>query len=94
VSSIALAVSPNPASTTLAVEFTLPMAGHAAVEVFDVRGRRVRTLGEGTRAAGAHRFTWDGSDRRGGTVPAGIYLVRLVTDRGQTAKRVAWIANR
>jgi flagellar hook assembly protein FlgD len=70
------------------------LAGRATVVVFDVRGRRVKTLGDGTRTAGAHRFTWDGSDRRGATVSAGIYLVRLVTDRGQTAKRVAWIANR
>jgi hypothetical protein len=91
---IAFTVSPNPATTALTVELTLHAAGRAKVEVFDVRGSRVKTLGEGAYTAGAHRFAWDGSDRRGGSVPAGIYLVRLLTEQGEATKRVAWIANR
>ena len=76
------------------MEFTLPAAGRAKVEAFDVRGSRVRTLGQGVYTAGSHRFAWDGSDGHGRSVPAGIYLVRLVTEQGDATKRVVWTANR
>jgi flagellar hook assembly protein FlgD len=46
--------------------------------VYDVSGRRVRTLlGGDTLNAGQHREVWNGTDDRGAQVASGIYLVRM-----------------
>ena len=53
-------------------------SGSATVDVFDARGRHLRSLFEGTVRAGSERLlSWDGRDGAGVRVPAGIYFVRL-----------------
>jgi len=40
----------------------LPQAGRARLDVFDLAGRRVRTLQEGWISQGRHTVQWDGRD--------------------------------
>jgi hypothetical protein len=72
-----LRVYPNPATTGITVDFTLPAAGETTVAVYDVAGRRVRTLHAGATAAGPRTIMWDGRDSRGTRAPAGVYFVRV-----------------
>jgi len=67
--------APFRASTTLA--FDLASAGEAKLEVFNLRGARVRTLASGWHEAGRSEVVWHGEDEVGRRVPAGVYLVRL-----------------
>jgi 1,4-alpha-glucan branching enzyme len=80
---------PNPARGATSVTFGLPAAGHARLELYDVRGRRVRTLVDGARAAGEHVARWDGRDEAGAPAAAGVYFLRLeaggATRRGRIA---------
>jgi hypothetical protein len=82
------APSPNPfgASTTFAV--ALAQAGPVELAIFSVDGRRVRTLIQGIREVGEQRIPWDGRDELGQSSPAGVYYVRLTTDRGEFCRRV------
>lgn len=68
---------PNPFNPRTSVVFAL--AGPEAIEaaVFDLAGRRVRTLHRGVLPTGRHRLQWNGADVRGERAAAGIYLVRL-----------------
>jgi hypothetical protein len=68
---------PNPFAVSTEVHFALPEKAAVALAVFDIAGRRVRTLAEGTFDAGEHSATWDGCDFTGEAVPAGIYFYRL-----------------
>jgi hypothetical protein len=54
------------------------------VKVFDLAGRRVRSLFAGEESSGFHPKEWDGRDDSGGWLPPGIYLVEVVahTERG------------
>jgi hypothetical protein len=70
---------PNPFNPTTLLQFGLPTAAHVRVEVFDILGRRVRTLMDETREAGLHSLTWDGHDDYGRQVGSGVYLYRLRT---------------
>ena len=82
-------IEPNPFRSSTKVVFALPEAGRATIEVFDVAGRRVRTLENREFAAGSHSVTWNGLDEGGRQVGAGIFLVRLVAgDHVSTAKIV------
>lgn len=70
-----LSVYPNPFTSQTTLEFALPQAGPATLEVYDVQNRLVRRLFGGTAEAGERRqFTLDGP-----SLPVGVYLVRLVT---------------
>ncbi len=83
--------SPNPFVTggQLTLRFWLPAPERASVRVYDLAGREVADLFEGTAAAGVHALSWDGRDSRGGRAAAGIYLVRLITPGGERQAKVA-----
>lgn len=61
-------------------------ASRLRVSIFDLRGRRVRRLVEGTYPPGRHEIVWDGRNDRGEIVSAGIYFVRMTAD-GFSAQR-------
>ena len=71
--------SPNPSSGTALVNFGLERTGEVRLELFDLAGRRVRTLASGAMTAGPHAARWDGRDDDARSVSAGVYFVRLVT---------------
>ncbi len=67
---------PNPSRGTARFSLALPTAQRVEVAVFDIAGRRVRTLYSGFADAGRMSLSWDGFDAGGGRAPAGVYLVR------------------
>jgi flagellar hook assembly protein FlgD len=48
-----------------------------AVEIFDLAGRRVRTLVDGPFTAGPHEFVWSGHDESDRRLPDGLYFARV-----------------
>ena len=66
---------PNPFRTDATVALVLDRAATVAVEVFDVLGRRVATLHDGSLAAERHTFTLHGDG-----FPPGVYVVRAHGD--------------
>jgi len=79
----------SPARASVRMALDQPRARDAALEIFDVRGARVRTLWRGNLAAGRHAFEWDGSSDAGGRAAAGIYLVRARSGTDVRTLRVA-----
>jgi hypothetical protein len=71
------AARPNPFAGRTAIRYVLAAGGEARLEVYDVAGRRVRTLVAGVRPAGTHEVEWDGRDDAGRRVAAGVYRCRL-----------------
>jgi beta-glucanase (GH16 family) len=74
---LSLAGAPNPFNPRTTLRYELPQAGPVRLEIFDLRGRRVRELVAGVLEAGSHAVTWDGRDHRGGEVATGVYLARI-----------------
>ena len=70
--SLALSVTPNPFGGSARAWFTLPSAGRARLEAFDVQGRSVAVLADGVYEAGVHEAEWN--DARLG---AGVYFLKL-----------------
>ncbi len=70
---------PNPATTGTQLTFRLPAVQPVALSLYDLAGRRVRTLIAQEFPAGPHAVAWDGDDDAGRRVAAGAYIWRLVT---------------
>jgi hypothetical protein len=80
---------PNPCNPTATLHFDLPARALADLTVFDVRGKRVRTLVHCELDAGTYHPVWDGGDGAGRPVASGVYFYRLTTlDVVQTRKLV------
>ncbi|MFH1844137.1 MAG: MXAN_6640 family putative metalloprotease [bacterium] len=80
---------PNPFNPTTTIVFTLARPGKAAVDVFDLQGRLVRTVWQGDLQSGSHHLQWNGRDDNGRMVAAGTYFGRLHTaERTETCKMV------
>ena len=82
------AVAPNPFSLGTRVAFDLAQRGHVVVEVFDLAGRRVKTLRDELLSPGHYEDRWQGDDDSGRTVKHGVYFVRLTAADTDIARRV------
>jgi hypothetical protein len=80
--------APNPARGTTAVSYALARAGHVHLGVYDVSGRLVRQLVDGERRAGAETVVWNGTDKSGARLGAGVYFVRLAGPGLRETRRV------
>lgn len=68
---------PNPFNPSTTITFESGVAGMLDLGIYDVRGRRVRTLMHGSHGRGIHTVYWDGRDDAGQRVSAGVYYYRL-----------------
>ncbi len=79
---LALTAGPNPFAARTTLRFGVAEAGPVRLTVYDVLGREVARLAEGTMEAGPQRVTFEASG-----LPAGVYLVRLEAgDRVETRR--------
>lgn len=77
---------PNPFNPRTEVRFELGRPGRVRVTIFDLTGRRIRTLMDEDMAAGPHARTWPGDDDAGRRVASGTYTIRLQAG-GRTDQR-------
>jgi hypothetical protein len=68
---------PNPFNPETLIQYEVPTNTAVRLEVFNLLGRKVRTLVEEGHAAGAYSVTWDGTTDAGTAVATGVYVYRL-----------------
>ncbi|TKJ42995.1 hypothetical protein CEE36_05785 [candidate division TA06 bacterium B3_TA06] len=72
---------PNPWTDATEISYFLPKGiSSTTLKVYDISGKLVKTLAEGSHDAGAHSVIWDGKDERGIHVSSGVYFYMLSTD--------------
>jgi len=69
---------PNPFNPETVIRFTLAHAEVVAVDVYNIRGQKVRSLAGGMYEAGVHNVVWNGRDDDGRSVGSGVYFYRMV----------------
>jgi len=67
---------PNPFNLKTTITCSMP-AANIRLTIYDLSGRRVRTLADHSQASGYSSFEWDGTNDKGETVASGIYLYRM-----------------
>lgn len=80
---------PNPFASSANIEFFVPYGFEASgaklegaqrsvsLDVYNIAGRRVKSLARGSMDVGLHRLQWNGTNDGGATAATGFYIVRL-----------------
>jgi len=79
---------PNPFNPSTQIRFDLARAEHVTIEIFNIRGQRVKTLVNGEMEAGRHNIEWAGTDDRGRTVGSGIYFYSMKAGEYSSTRRM------
>ena len=79
---------PNPFNASTTIRFRLPETRRVTIEVYDILGRRVKTLVDGSRTAGWHRVRFDGVDKDGKKLSSGVYLYRMEAGDFMSVRRL------
>jgi photosystem II stability/assembly factor-like uncharacterized protein len=80
--------SPNPFKKTTNIRLTMSQPANVSLDVYDIAGRKVRSLKSGGIPAGTIDIVWDGRNDAGVRVASGTYFVRLQTEDGAVAHTV------
>jgi WD40 repeat protein len=78
----ALCAYPNPFNPRGIIHVSLPESGHIRLDLFDIRGRHVKTLENGFHTAGTYQIHWGGTDTQGHPATSGVYIARLTSTQG------------
>ncbi len=70
---------PNPFNPDTTIEFALDKPGRVKLEIFNIKGEKVKTLLNDHLEAAHHSIIWNGQDDRGRTVGSGVFFYRMVT---------------
>ncbi|MFQ5582817.1 MAG: FlgD immunoglobulin-like domain containing protein, partial [Calditrichia bacterium] len=68
---------PNPFNPQTVIRFALPQQANVKLTIYDVSGRKVRTLVNENMAAGYHNITWNGLNDNGAQVGTGVYFYHI-----------------
>ena len=81
---------PNPFNPETSIRFEVRGSRFVQIEVFNIRGQRVRTLLDGTREfpAGEHSVIWNGRDDSGMQVSSGIYFYQMRAGEYQSVRKM------
>ena len=79
---------PNPFNPETGIKYQLSISAEVTLTVFDMLGRKIRTLVNTQQTAGSYEIVWNGRNDAGETVGSGIYLYRLSASGQQQVKKM------
>lgn len=82
---------PNPFNPQTFVAYRLNESSDVDISVFDMFGRKVRTLVAGPQPAGSYNVYWHGDDASGNRVTSGSYLIRMETGDVSQVQKVTMV---
>ncbi|MCK4654239.1 MAG: T9SS type A sorting domain-containing protein [Candidatus Cloacimonetes bacterium] len=82
---------PNPFNPTTNIAFSLSEANHVTLEVYNIKGQKVKKLVDETLPAGNHTIIWNGTDLNNKPVASGIYFYKLKSGKFVSTKKMVLI---
>jgi hypothetical protein len=70
---------PNPFNPTTTIEYTLPRSGNVSIIIYDMLGRKIKTLVNMNQTAAQYQTLWDGTDDHNNPVATGVYFYKMET---------------
>ena len=82
---------PNPFSCVTSIQYLLPEDGWVRLCIYDISGRKVRTLVDKFERAGYKVTRWYGDDDNGHKVPPGTYFCRFESGSHQITRKLVLV---
>jgi len=82
---------PNPFNPRTTIAFDLGKAGDIQLAVYDLKGRLINRLVNGTYQPGCHRVEWQGNDQHGNLVSSGCYFYCLKQDQHMITRKMLFL---
>lgn len=79
---------PNPFNPETTIEFSISKDEFVELNVFNIRGQKVRTLNNSYMLKGTHKLIFNGKDDNGSSLASGIYFLRISTKEQQRNKKI------
>jgi hypothetical protein len=79
---------PNPFKSSTNWKYELMEDGRTVITIYDIRGRKVRTLLDGWQQADWYYISWDGKDNHAERVSSGIYIICLKCKSSRIYRKV------
>jgi len=79
---------PNPFNPITTLHYDLPENSFVNITIYDMLGRKVKTLINETQDAGYRSIIWDATDNNGEPVSAGIYLYQIQAGEYMQTKKM------
>jgi len=68
---------PNPFNPVTTISYTVAKDSPVSIDVYNIKGQKVKNLVNDIHTAGTHKITWNGKDTQGRDVASGVYFYRL-----------------
>ncbi len=82
---------PNPFNPKTNIQIQLPLSANVRLSVYNIIGKKVRTLADHQFNAGTHSISWNGLDDNGKPVSSGIYLYVMESNGYRDTKKMMLI---
>ena len=80
---------PNPFNPTTTIQYDVARGGgEVTLQIFDAKGRLVKTMMDGAQSEGQQSVTWDGRNNAGQQVATGVYFYRLTAPGFSQTRRM------
>ena len=79
---------PNPFNPETTILFNLNESGKVKVEIYNIKGQKVKTLMDCTTVPGSYNLIWKGRDDNNKSVASGVYFYQLKTSSKTVTKRM------
>ena len=79
---------PNPFNPETSIHFTVPKMSRVTLAIYDILGRKIRTLVSETKAAGSYNVTWNGKNNQGQPLASGLYFYKLQAGEFSATKKM------
>jgi subtilisin family serine protease len=91
VSKASLSNAPNPFNASTSISYYVPRDAQVTLEVYNIRGQKVKTLVNGTKSAGSYLVIWDGTNSNGDVVSSGVYFYNLSIGVERVTKKMTFL---
>ena len=79
---------PNPFNPETVIRFSVALESIVLIDIYNIRGQKVRSLLNDFVNRGEHSVVWNGRDDSGSAVGSGVYFYRMITDDAVFVKRM------
>ncbi|MCK9556596.1 MAG: peptidylprolyl isomerase [Candidatus Cloacimonetes bacterium] len=86
---ISLSANPNPFGSNIRILCNSKIEQNLSLDVFNLRGQKVRSLQKSASKQGTWELDWNGCDDNGQQLPAGVYLLKMKADSGNLFRKIS-----